>query len=192
MIIEWKTENTLSVIALVGGVLAFIMSLLQYRKAQLWKRAEWIALEMKSFLADPMVQNTLMMLDWGKRRILLFPHREKFDERFVIVSDDDIKEALMPHDSRPKFTETEAAIRDCFDKFLDGLERFSSYVATRLVERKDLAPYLSYWCYNIAKAKVDDPSVKRLVQLNEYMERYGFVNASKLISDIAPMYRNNR
>ncbi len=186
---EWKAENTLSLIALAGGLIAFLISLWQYRKAQLWKRAEWIAQEMKAFFNDPMVQNTLIMVDWGKRRVQLFPQHEKYAERFVVVTDDDIKMALMPHEERQGFTESEAAIRDCFDKFLDGLERYSSYVATELVEIKDLAPYLSYWCYHITQAKPEDATVKRLVQLKAYMARYGFNGASNLIKKIAPMYR---
>jgi hypothetical protein len=33
-----------------------------------------------------------------------------------------------------KFEPAEVAIRDCYDTFLDGLERFSSYIRTGLVE----------------------------------------------------------
>ena len=46
----WTVENLLKAVALVGAAVAFVVSLLQYRKAQQWKRAEWVAREMKAFL----------------------------------------------------------------------------------------------------------------------------------------------
>jgi hypothetical protein len=47
----------------------------------------------------------------------------------------------MPHEERQgndKFTPVEADIRAAFDRALDGLERFRSYVATGLVKIGDL------------------------------------------------------
>jgi hypothetical protein len=185
---EWKVNEILSAIALIGGSVAFILGLLQYRKGQQWKRAEWVAQEMKLFFSDPMVQNSLQMIDWGKRRILLFPHREKFEERYVVVADENVRQALLPHNERPQFTVIEAAIRDSFDRFLDGLERFESYVATGLVHPADLQPYLSYWGYHIASAQSGDPKEERLVQLREYMGRYGYVGALRLIKRLRQAY----
>lgn len=188
---EWKTDDILTAVALIGGAIAFILGLLQYRKAQQWKRVEWVAQEMKLFFSDPMVQNALQMIDWGERRILLFPHREKFEDRYVVVSGEDVKLALLPHDERPKYTEVEAAIRDCFDRFLDGIERFESYVATGLVRPADLEPYLSYWGYHIAAAREGDPKVERLVQLRKYMGRYGYIGTSRLIQQLKEAYESS-
>lgn len=187
---EWKAQDILTALALIGGSLAFILGLIQYRKAQQWKRAEWIAQEMKLFFSNQMVQNALLMIDWGKRRIPLFPHREKFEDRYVVVSDEDVKHALRPHEERPGFSDVEASIRDCFDRFLDGLERFESYVATGLVRSKDLEPYLAYWGYHIASAKSSDKKAERLSQLREYMERYGYAGATRLIKRLKQAYRS--
>ena len=70
---EWKPDDLLKALALFGATLAFAIGLMQYRRAQHWKRAEWVAQEMKSFLGDPIVQAVFLMIDWGSRRIALYP-----------------------------------------------------------------------------------------------------------------------
>ena len=175
-------DDIFKFLGLIGTLTALAVGLFQYRKAQQWKRAEWVAQEMKAFFDQPPVQNALYMIDWGKRRIPLFPLRENFEDRYVEVTDDIIKDALLEHDQRSRpFSEVEEAIRDAFDCFLDGLEKFESYVGARLVKHSDLQPYLAYWCHNIATAKDGDPKVDRLVQLRKYMARYGYRGASQLI-----------
>ena len=140
----WTVDNVLKALALAGAVGAFVVSLLQYRKTQQWKRAEWVAQEMKTFLAEPMVQAALQMTDYPDRRILLFPHQEKVEDRYVDVTDDLVKEALRPYDERKPFSKIDVTIRDAFDSFLDGLERLNSYVGTRLIVDDDVRPYLAY------------------------------------------------
>ncbi len=58
----------------VVAVLGISAGLWQYRQAQKWKRAEWVAQEVKDFLRDPAVSNALWMLDWKDRSLpLLLP-----------------------------------------------------------------------------------------------------------------------
>lgn len=71
----WKFG--LSVIGLVGAAIAFVVGLSQYSRAQQWKRAEFLANEIKDLLADPKAVNALTMIDWGARRIKLIPDNEK-------------------------------------------------------------------------------------------------------------------
>jgi hypothetical protein len=48
------------------------------------------------------------------------------------------------------FTQSQAAIRDCYDAFLDGLGRFASYVKTGLIDVPSLRPYIRYWIEDIS------------------------------------------
>src|SRR5712691_11440775 len=57
---------------LLGTGAALIFGYLQYQKADRWKRAEFLAKEMKDFFGDPDVQNVLLMIDWSPRRVNLF------------------------------------------------------------------------------------------------------------------------
>jgi hypothetical protein len=61
----WVADDLLKAIALVGAAVAFVIGVLQYRIGQRWKRAEWVAQEMKGLFDDPLVKSALFMIDWG-------------------------------------------------------------------------------------------------------------------------------
>src|SRR4051812_1226048 len=189
---QWKPEDLLKAIALVGATIAFAIGLVQYRRAQQWKRAEWVAQEMKQLFSDPIVQAALLMIDWGSRQILLYPDREKIEERYVQLTNETVARALMPHEQRQgsdKFTALEADIRAAFDRTLDGIERFHSYVATGLVKISDLQPYLKYWAINLTRDRAAAAGEDRIVNLKAYMDKYGFDGTHKLLKDIAAAER---
>jgi hypothetical protein len=180
-----RPEDQLKVVALLGVSIAFVVGLLQYRKSQRWKQAEWVAQEMQTFFADPAVNSALRMMDWGRRRVDLFPDRQDPAERFVVVGDDDLARALALHSDRPEgFTEVEAALRDLFDHFLDRLERINSFVEARLVSLRDVRPYLDYWADKVVRARAGDPKVDRLVQLRRYIRYYDYSGVEALFTQL--------
>lgn len=181
---EWKPDDVLKAIALLGAAIAFTIGLIQYRRAQQWKRAEWVAQEMKGLFGDPLVQAALMMVDWGATNVVLYPERPE-DSRSIWLTDADIAEAMRPHEDRQDgFSADEARIRASFDRFLDGVERFHSYMDTGLVTADDLRPYLKYWAGHVCRHH--DPDVEnRLVQLRRYMDRYGFAGSLALFKAIS-------
>jgi hypothetical protein len=187
---EWKPDDLLKALILLGAALAFIIGLAQYRRAQQWKRVEWVAQEMKSFFGDPVVQAAWLMIDWGSRRIPLYPDRQAESERYVRLTNEIVANALQLHEDRPDgFSDLEADIRATFDRALDGLERFHSYVATGLVELNDLRPYLKYWAVNLCRPRSPRPKEHRLVRLTAYMRRYGYDGALDLLERIAATER---
>ena len=66
-----RSKLLLSIAGYLAGLAAFAIGLTQYRRADYWKRCEFLAREMKEFFADPKVNLTLTMIDWGVRRIKL-------------------------------------------------------------------------------------------------------------------------
>ena len=183
---EWKPDDFLKAILFLGAAIAFIVGLAQYRRAQHWKRVEWVAQEMKGLFGDPIVQAALLMFDWGSRRIPLYPDRKEDSDRYVSMTNEVVANALMIHDDRPDgFSQLEADIRAAFDKALDGFERFHSYVDTGLVELSDLRPYLKYWAVNLCRPRHPRPNEHRLVRLTAYMNRYGYEGALDLLKRIA-------
>jgi hypothetical protein len=183
---NWAPDHLLTAAALIGAGVAFVFGLIQYRRGQQWKRAEWVAQEMKQLFGDPLVQATLMMIDWGSREIMLYPERNNESERYVLITDAEVTRALMSHGERSDgFEPKEARIRDAFDRFLDGLERFSSYEQTKLVSIKDVRPYLKYWADNICAEPLSAGTKGRLIQLRKYMNEYGFSGAYILLRKIA-------
>src|SRR5262245_24370381 len=97
----WTSDDVVKAIALLGAALAFIVGWMQYRRAQHWKRVEWVAQEMKSFLGDPLVQAALMMMEWGSRRIPLYSERQEEKDRYVLLTNEAVANALVVHDDRP-------------------------------------------------------------------------------------------
>jgi hypothetical protein len=140
-----ETGQWLTLAAMTGGLVAFLGGLMQYRRAQRWKRAEFVANEMKEFKADPMVHNALLLLDWNERAIDLFPLEGDPEKRSVRIEEGAIARALVPHIARRDFSPTEIAIRDTFDSFFERLERFEYFLEAGLVSSKEFAPYLKYW-----------------------------------------------
>src|SRR6266436_4813731 len=112
-----ETGNWLTLAALSGGLVAFFAGLFQYRRAQRWKRAEFVANEMKEFKADAMVRNALLLLDWNERAVDLFPHEVDPEKRIVRIEDRALAAALVPHLARSGFSQVKIALRDVFDSF---------------------------------------------------------------------------
>src|SRR5947209_6418591 len=65
-------QLVVSILGFGGAIAAFIFAFIQYRRSEQWRRTEFIAKEIKEFESDPVVQNALLMIDWGTRRINLF------------------------------------------------------------------------------------------------------------------------
>lgn len=155
-----------SVCGLILSVIAGVVALRSFLRNEKWKKAEFLASEMKEFFADDRVQKSMLLIDWGVRRIQLFSQSNTDSEGVVVTRQMQVS-ALRPHvllsspdsDSlmnaestthgQGAFTPDEARIRDCYDGFLDGLERISSYARTGLVEISALRPYIGYWISEI-------------------------------------------
>jgi hypothetical protein len=163
-------EIGLSIVGLAGAIVAVVVGYLQYRRSEQWKRAEFVAQEMKEFNTDTKVSLTLTMIDWGVRNLPLHSVRNREDQTLTRVSRELQSRALLPHtlvgpsagsdreaedtgdgsDNAERFTFDQGIIRDCYDTFLDWFERFGSYLESKLVSVKDLEPYLFYWVNDIA------------------------------------------
>lgn len=97
---RWKF--LLSIFGYLGALGAFAVGLVQYRRADYWKRSEFLAKEMKEYFADPKVILALTMVDWGQRDIQLFSP-SKLENGNIDSGERTVDrklqcEALRPHD----------------------------------------------------------------------------------------------
>jgi len=186
-----SVDDCLKMVALAGAAIAFSVGLCQYWKAQRWKRAEFLANEMRSFLDAPRVQRALSLIDWGSRRLPLLENPGD-NEKQVLFTREMQALGLRPHTllgeaasdsetwtvdgsvARKGFTEEEVAIRDCYDAFLDGLERFASYASTGLIDAPSLQPYIGYWIEQIASPAQDADDAAWCAALLTYVNFYKF------------------
>jgi hypothetical protein len=165
------SEQAKLIISLVGIIVASIAGIIgvrTYVRNDQWKRAEFLAKEMKEFLGNKRVQTALTLIDWGARYVKLLDEEAEKKGRVLVTRQIQVH-ALLPHTLKPlasdamifhaaeeheddtlrRYSPAEAAIRDCYDALLDGLETFSSYVQTDLISLNNLRPYLQYWIDDI-------------------------------------------
>jgi hypothetical protein len=184
-------KSLLTVAGAIGSFVAFTIGVSTYRRTERWKRAEFLADEMKGFLANPRVQKALLMIDWGYREIQLLEDRPP-DESRVIVTRQMQAMGLRPHIlldcsgsdletftvdekvSSEGFTQSQAAIRDCYDAFLDGLERFASYARTGLIDISSIRPYIGYWIDDISSSTENVEDAAWCAALLTYVSFYRF------------------
>jgi hypothetical protein len=201
-------KSLLTFLGGVGGFILFLITVSKYWNAQKWKRAEFLAKEMKEFFAALRVQKALFLIDWGSRRLPLLEGRPE-DENPVLVTRQLQTKALRPHvlldetgsdnevftvdDGTPRdgFTESEAAIRDCYDAFLDGLERFSSYVKTGLIDVDSLRPYLGYWIDDISSPTENAEDAAWCAALLTYISFYRFDGVLSLFDAFGTSIRSS-
>jgi hypothetical protein len=201
-------EHELTTWGFCGTGLALAFGFIQYRRADKWKRGEFLAKEMKDFFDDRAVQKVLTMIDWGARSVNLFDNPDPDPKKHSYVTRDVQIAALKPHtmlrhdsgsdatpgpqerseaettlstESNPcTFQVVQARIRDCYDRFLDGLGRFASYVESGLISRKELDPYLEYWINDIAAYTTNPEDAAWTCTLFAYIEFYDFKSVQNL------------
>jgi hypothetical protein len=163
------TRLIVSILGFGGTITALLFGVFQYRRSERWKRAEFVAKEIKEFESDRVVRNALLMIDWGVRKFNLnFVPNEQF-ENYIEVTREMQRKALMPHSSKAiddseasacdgdgpvrGFTSVEALIRDTYDVLLDHLERFGNFVRSGLVSKEEFEPYLIYWLQSMTSTE---------------------------------------
>lgn len=182
------TNDMLAVLGAVGGLGTFAFGVWQYTVAQIWKRREFVAGEIEKILSDPASRNALLMLDYRLRTITLFPDRSPEHRRWARLNRDYVAAMLIPHtvngkrvEERPDLGLPGAAIRDCFDQLFVRLDMLQSMVGAKLIEQKDISPYISYWIGKLAPLAPGDASDQRLYRnLRLFINEYGYRNLQEL------------
>jgi hypothetical protein len=194
---QWKL--IVSVLGFGGTAIALLFAVRQYKRAEQWKRAEFVAKEMKDFFEDPKVRAALQLIDWGTRRFNLFGLHDPADKTKTRVTRALQCSALLPHTivdpragsdgeseteepSMRRFSPEEAVIRDCYDALLDGLERFESFAQSKLVTVEILRPYLGYWIDDIAAEAKDTDDAAWCACLLAYVQFYRFEGVQRLFA----------
>jgi hypothetical protein len=179
--------NWISLGAAGAALIAFLVGLIQYRQAQRWKRAEFVAKEIKELKSDLAIRNALMMLDWNERYIELFPGREDLAKRSVLVNDDLLCRALAPLPDKSAarlhedFKEEEIAIRAAFDQLFDAVERLEYFIQAGLVSRREFDPYLTYWVEIVGNVKSNRKPPRVLENLWAYIDSYYYSGVQSLM-----------
>jgi hypothetical protein len=204
-------QLTVSLLGFGGAIAAFLFAFVQYRRSEQWKRAEFIANEVKDFESDPVVQNALLMIDWGNRRINLFLNSDLTGAGFAKITREVQWRALLPHPIKQKyleyrttedldseknveqkstFTFVEAKIRDTYDVYLTRLDRFASFIKSGLISSEELGPFINYWVDAMTKNEQPDHDATWRCTLLTYINYYDYTGVKYLLEcygkDVSP------
>lgn len=171
-------------IGLVAAYVAFRAGLAQYRTAQEWKRAEFVAAEMKAFFADPQIATALMLIDYSVIRLDGDGKRSKDG---WVFDDEKIVRSLAVHTKFTgeieKFGVDEMVARMAFDSLLTALERLDHYLKTRLIELKDLKVYLEYWIDKMGNPATGWKPPAFYDALSSFIKAYGYAGVEHLFAE---------
>lgn len=167
---EWITAT----VAVLGAPFA----LFQYWRSQQWLRTEWVGKQFDAFLDDPRVFNALLMLDWKERDLPLLLPVDTSVKKYV-YKQEMLERALAVNDG--PYSDVEQSIRDCFDRFLGGLERFGSFMEEGLISRGDVARYLEYWLDIIGDTSNCQKSDEARRAIWGYIKKYEYAGVVALL-----------
>ena len=169
---------------LLGGIIAFAVGLQQYWKAQRWKRVEFVANEMKMFVEDEAAKAAMVMLDWRRKQLSLYRYRGDSDKDQRVWVDYDLVADSLGTDPDEHYEKERAAIREIFDRYLGYLERFNSFIESKVVKANDLVPYMQYWTKLLSGAdeKAPEVSKKVLPQFWVFVDHYGYEGARRFVT----------
>lgn len=139
------------------GLITLMFGVYQYSIAQIWKRNEFLAKEMKDFLGDDKIKEAFRFFDyWGSnfavkieghdRNIRIF-HSEKQLKIANAMQDKNcvlLTLALKSGDGS-LFTSEEQMVRDYIDHFMSSLERICAFRENRLFRRREMMPFIQYY-----------------------------------------------
>lgn len=159
---------------------AIIFGIIQYIKAQKWKRLEFVSKEINDFENDKDVRNAKFMLDWDESEIELYYEASdwKYEDRFVTVDDIILKASLTTYENDPQpdspYSDIEFSIRDTFDILFGYFEGFYANIKTGLVTFDEYYPHIMYWIDILSNPdnKFKDAEFKSLIK--EFLEYYGY------------------
>jgi len=161
---------------IVGALGAFGFGTYQYIRTQKWKRREFIAAQIKDFEADKQIQVVLTVLDWSDRRVAV-PSKLEDKPLVVFISESLLCTSLLPHSSTCGYSPEESLIRDCFDRFLDGLDRLQTFIEAKLISIDELRPYIDYWLKAMSGQTQQHPP-EFYALLHNYIQIYGFTRVA--------------
>lgn len=147
----WIVVSIGGLVAAFRGIHEVLLNRRQRQREHRWRQAEVAKTLLDEIWSNDASQAAMLMLDWTNREYEIEPG---VTVRIVV---EDVVGALRTEDI--SFDLKEAYIRDCFDEFLDGLQRLEHYIDIDLIHFEDVEYPVAYY-------------VEELTNLREPVERY--------------------
>jgi hypothetical protein len=166
----------------IGAVIVFAFGLYQYRRAEAWKRTEFVAQLFKKFSDDPNCDVAMCLLSGEKRKIFyeVGGKWESYEYEYNVLC-----AALADQPIDKKLESDQLHMRESLDQFFVYIEQFDRAIQNNLVSDTEVYPYFGYWIgllkgdVRIRKRMREDA---RLAVIN-YMNREEFDDAKNFFMD---------
>ena len=163
-----------SLFAVIGTIFAvaiFFSGVRQYKKAESWKRTEFLAKLYSEFSNDPAALRAMWMLDGDDRKIF-FEEGDK--HKAYRVNTHIIIDALRRYSPKREFSQRDLHIRDSFDSFFVYVEQFERAIQNDLVDKDEVRPYFAYWIRLLNKSGESEEEEKLRQQILDYIDVIGY------------------
>lgn len=179
-----EIKDILTLTGVILTLLTLLKGIYEYKKAQTWKKLEFVAKEIKEFYNDLDNKRAMLLLDWNCIDIPVLDGELDTNPKRITIDDSIILTSLMHHsqkNNRP-FNKTETLVRKIFDQFFFKLGIFNQFINTGLILEKDIKPYLMYWIELIAKLDSRRKSNELIKQIWIYINMYDNQDVIELCS----------
>lgn len=177
------TADAIALTGVLAAIFAFVTGLIQYTKAQRWKRLEYVADEIKEAFAQKSVQQALQFLDWNSNTYDLREHKDEKELKEVWVDDAVLEHAMVPHSERHSgFSIEEIRIRAAFDALFEVLRRFEHFIEVGLVRPSDFEPYLRYWLQRLSSPSKHGKQASLLRVIWRYIDFYEYIEVKRFVA----------
>ena len=173
----------------------------QQAHQQQWQRQEFLRQTMREFEQDPEIRNALKILDFEEYRNYTIAAKPGQAAITFRVTDKLLCNALANHDERARRKHQldihqdhnrldpaafeqyaiETALRDWFNKMLNGMEHFGYFLESGLCSDTELQPWINYWIKLIGDPAYRRPGASKFYNaLYSYIHHSGFFGVQKL------------
>lgn len=181
---EGGLKGILTVLSAFLGIVGLLFGLLQYYKAQQWKKSEFAAGLLEQLWSNPDLALCCIFLDWKARRIPVPEKYRVFTEDTSFVHRwEDLTRALSSDEEEANFVFPLVLYRDVFDQFFTYLDRISHYINIGLFDVKDVQS-LAYWLKQLKSSRyaIKDPATgKTINSFLKFIEAYDYKGTKNLL-----------
>jgi len=169
-------------ISLVVAIVVCIIGYQEYKANQKWKKAEFVAKEIKSFESNSEIQNAMSLLDWNNRHFLIpKEYTNTSKDEVVIITEEIIIKALQSCQNKENYSYACAFVEESFDTFFSYLQRFELYIESGLINFGDIRPYILYWIQVIGDKNNKTISPLYKIHIWKYINKYNFKKIPNLV-----------
>jgi hypothetical protein len=169
--IEYLSKN----LVLITAVITAIRWLYEYSQNRKFNKNKFLLEKIQEFNNLDSIKTVNRLLDWNALKIDINGVPTLVDDTILI-------NALITHNQRSTFNQTEVYLRGIFDEYFDEIRELIILADCGLVDRKNLKRFLKYWI-EILNGTKKSKSKEFIKTIDDYLTFYDFMDVKDFISN---------